>query len=45
MMAALNQQQLREKYKQLKAKNQDEINKEAQALAEAAAPAEDEQEQ
>ena len=39
MMAAISQAQLREKYKQLKNKGQDEINREAQALTEAAAPA------
>ena len=39
MVAALTQAQLREKYKQLKNKGQDEINRDAQALTEAAAPA------
>lgn len=39
MVAAVAQAQLREKYKQLKNKGQDEINRDAQALTEAAAPA------
>ena len=39
MANALAQAQLREKYKQLKNKGQDEINRDAQALTEAAAPA------
>ena len=43
MQAALAQSQLREKYKQLKNKGQDEINREAQALTEAAAPADADQ--
>ena len=37
MMAAVTQQQLRQKYKEMKNKGQDEINRDAQALA--AAPA------
>lgn len=39
MMAAMTQAQLREKYKQLKNKDQDEINREAQLLTAAAEPA------
>ena len=42
MVAALTQAQLREKYKQLKNKGQDEIVRDAQALTKAAAPADDE---
>ena len=43
-MAAMSQQQLREKYKQLKNKGQDEINREANALVKAAEPADSDQE-
>ena len=39
MMAAMTQAQLREKYKELKNKDQDEINRQAQALTRAAEPA------
>ena len=39
MMQAMAQAQLREKYKQLKGKDQSEINREAQEISKAAAPA------
>ena len=44
MMAAMSQKQLREKYQQLKNKGQDEIIREANALVQAAEPADSETE-